>query len=95
MNDYSRLRTQLGRVRWRWKRTQALSGLAIALVETIGIFAILLLVNCIYQPEPNVRLAASLAGLGIIVLMLVRHVIAPLVRAIPDDQLALYVEEHN
>jgi len=94
MNDYSRLARQLGKVRRAWKRTAALSGLFMVLVESAAVFGLLLLFNFFYV-HPTARLGALiLTGAAVCVLMW-RHMIAPLLRRIPDEQVALYVEEHR
>ena len=59
MANYSQLAARLDSVRWAWKRTAAFSGLAILLIEALGIFTVLLLVDVIYRPEPQVRLAPA------------------------------------
>ena len=95
MTAYSDVASQLVKVRRRWKRTAALYGLAIVMVEAIGVFSVLLLLNWKYQPEPAVRWVFSLAGLAVAAALVFRHVARPLLHRITDDQLALYVEEHN
>lgn len=95
MKAYSGVEIELAKVRRRWKRTAALYGLAVVLVESIGIFSILLLFNWKYQPEPPARLIFSLVGLAVVAGLFLRHVVRPMLRRISDDQLALYVEEHD
>ena len=95
MKAYSGVEIELAKVRRRWKRTAALYGLAVVLVESIGIFSILLLFNWKYQPEPPARLIFSLVGLAVVAGLFLRHVVRPMLRRISDNQLALYVEEHD
>jgi hypothetical protein len=95
MTDYAKLASQLGKVRRRWKRTAALSGLAILLIEAAILLSVLLVLDLVYRPEFTVRLVAGVAAAAVLALLALRHVVAPLTRRIPDQQLALYVEEHD
>ncbi|MFB3891846.1 MAG: DUF4175 family protein [Phycisphaerae bacterium] len=90
-----KLTRKLGKVRRAWKRTAALSGLAIVCLETLGILTLAFLIDWIYQPPPAVRLGILAAVLVAVVVLMARHVVRPLVRKIPHEQLALFVEEHN
>jgi hypothetical protein len=94
-NDYGQLSAQFGVVRRAWKRAAALSGLAIVVTEGIGIFTALLFLDWLYQPQPTVRIAVGALALVALVYLLIRHVVKPLLRQIPDDQIALYIEEHR
>ena len=42
MGEYAAMSAQLARVRQAWKRAAALSGLALAFVELLGIFSVAL-----------------------------------------------------
>jgi hypothetical protein len=95
MNDYRQLAAQFQTVRRAWKRAAALSGAAIVLTESIGILTVLLFLDWLYQPQPMVRMALWSVALISIAFFFVRHVVAPLVRKIPDEQIALYIEEHR
>ncbi|MDD5262297.1 MAG: hypothetical protein PHD76_10675 [Methylacidiphilales bacterium] len=95
MSDYKQLAAQFGVVRNSWKRTTALSGMAIVIGEGIGILTVLLLLDWLFKPLPLVRVALWAIALAGIVWFLVRHVLAPLMRKIPDEQIALYIEEHR
>ncbi|MBM4041157.1 MAG: hypothetical protein FJ290_21865 [Planctomycetes bacterium] len=95
MNDYARVAKRLNTVRRAWKRTAALSGLAIVMLESTGIFTVAMLIDVLYRPRPPVRVgifALAVAALGYLV---ARNIVAPLLRRIADRQLALYVEEHD
>lgn len=94
-NNYQQLAARFGEVRRSWKRAAALSGLAVVATESVGVLTVLLLLDWLYQPQPMLRTAMWVAALGGIAYLLVRHVIAPLVRRIPDEQIALYIEEHR
>ena len=66
-NEYLLLAKRFATVRRAWKRAAALSGLAIVVTEGIGLFTVLLFLDWLYQPQPDVRLglwAVALAGLG-------------------------------
>lgn len=95
MSDYNRLARQLKAVRGAWKRRAALSGLFIVAMEALGILTVAFLVDWIYQPLPAVRIGIFAAVLVLIVALVVRHVVRPLLRRISDEQLALFIEEHN
>jgi hypothetical protein len=95
MNEYLQVAKHLGVVRKAWKRSAALAGLAIVCMEGIGLLTVALLIDWIYQPAPPVRIGIFLIVLAAIAVLLARHVAAPLMRKISDDQLALFIEEHN
>ena len=95
MDSYHRVAKQLGTVKRAWKRTTALSGLAVTVLESVGIFTVVLLADMLYRPLPPVRIALFVAGVSGVVYLLAKHVLAPLLRRIPDEQAALYVEEHD
>jgi len=95
MSDYQQLAARFGEVRSSWKRTAALSGLAIVITEGIGILTVLLFLDWLYQPRPVVRLCMWAVALAGIVWLVLRHVAAPLSRKIPDEQIAMYIEEHR
>jgi hypothetical protein len=95
MTEYARLAAQLAAVRRAWKRKAALAGFAVVLLESLAIFTLVFLVDWLYQPTPSLRIGLFVVALLVIAVLLVKHVAAPLVRKIPDEQLALYVEEHR
>lgn len=95
MSDYSKLAAQLSTVRRAWKRRAAMAGLAMVLLESVAVFTLILLVDYLYQPPPVFRVALFVVALAAIVALAVKHVLTPLMRKIPDEQLALYVEEHR
>lgn len=95
MQGYTTVAQQLAKVRKAWKRTAALSGLAAVISESAGVFAIAILVDYLYHSLPGTRVIIFLGVLIAVIYLLARHVISPLVRRIPDEQVALYVEEHS
>lgn len=95
ISDYSRLTVQFSAVRRSWKRMNAASGLAIVITESIGILAVLILLDWLYQPRPMIRVGMWVPALAGIAWLFIRHVLAPLLRKIPDEQIALYIEEHR
>jgi hypothetical protein len=95
MTEYQQLAARFGDVRASWKRAAALSGLAVVVTESIGIFTGLLLLDWLYQPRPLMRVGMWTAALAAIAWLLLRHVARPLARRIPDEQIAMYIEEHR
>ena len=93
--DYQQLSARLGLVRRAWKQAAALSGLAVVATESIGIVTALLFLDWLYQPQPLVRVGMWAVALAGIIYLLVRHVVKPLLRKIPDEQIALYIEENR
>lgn len=95
MAEYGRLAKQLAGVRRAWKRTAALSGLAVTCLETLGVLTVAFIIDWIYRPPQAWRFALLFMVLAAVVALVVRHVVRPLLRPISDDQVALFVEEHN
>lgn len=95
MNDYARVAKRLNTVRRAWKRTAALSGLAVVVLESTGIFTVALLADVLYRPRPPVRVGILALAVAALAYLVARNVVAPLLRRIGDPQLALYVEEHD
>ena len=92
--DYEHLQRQFRKARRRWRRAAALSGLALVLLESIGVITLLILLGLFYGHLPAVRFTLFAAGAVIVAVLIVRHVVRPLVRRIPDEQIALYAEEN-
>jgi len=92
-SSYGELRANLGIVRRAWKRRAMTKGLAKTTVETVGVVTLFVLVDWLYSFNSGTRLALLAAGLGFLAYVFVREVLGPALRHIPDDQLALYVEE--
>ena len=95
MAEYARVASQLDVVRRAWKRTAALSGLAIVVLEAVGLLTVAFLIDVLYAPLPAVRVVLFAAVMAAALVMAARHVAKPMLRAIPDEQIAMYVEEHN
>ena len=93
--SYSTVAGHLAGVRRAWKRAAGLSGLVVVLVEALGVFGVVLLVDVLYRPRLEGRMVLLFLSAAAIVYLVVRHVLRPLVRRIPDEQIALYVEEHS
>jgi hypothetical protein len=92
---YIELQSHLNRVRWAWKRAAALQGLAAVVIEGLGMFLLFALVDYIYL-LPQTGRVVLLATMGaVLAFLLIRHVLRPLLRVIPDDQIALYIEERQ
>ena len=95
MTDYGKLAAQLAKVRRAWKVRRALGGLAIVLLESLGLFTLIILADWLYQPSPPVRTSLFILGVGAVAALVYKHILAHVFRRIPDEQLALYVEEHR
>ena len=95
MAQYVELQAHLNRVRWAWKRTAALQGLAAVVIECLGMFLLFALVDYIYILQQPARLAFLTIMGAALAFLIGRHVLRPLLRVIPDDQVALYIEERQ
>jgi hypothetical protein len=95
MPEYRLIAKQLARVRRAWKRTAVLSGLAIVIVEALGIPLVAFLIDVLFRPGKAGRIAILAVGCLAVLCFAAKHVVAPMLRRIPDKQLALYVEEHS
>ena len=91
--NYRQLSARLSTVRRAWKRSAALSGLAVVITESLGILALLLFLDWLFQPPAPLRIGMWIAALGVIGFFVRRHVLTPLSRKISDEQIALYIEE--
>ena len=94
-SSYAELRANLGIVRRAWKRRAMTKGLAKTTVEAVGVIILFVLVDWLYSCNSATRSALLVAGLGFLAYIFVREVLGPAFRDIPDDQLALYVEERH
>ena len=74
MSEYLQVARHLGMVRRAYKRAAALSGLAIVCMESIGLLTLALLLDWIYQPHTAVRVGLFVVVLGMIAVLVVRHV---------------------
>ncbi len=53
------------------------------------------MIDWLYQPQPWARLILSAVAVGAVGYFVARHVVKPLRRRIPDEQIALYIEEQR
>ena len=95
MNDYARVARKLHTVRRAWKRAAALGGFAVIFLDAVGLFTIALLLDLLYRPRLPMRVGIFAVAAAGILYLLARHVVAPLLRRIGDQRLALFVEEHD
>lgn len=95
MAQYAELQSHLNRVRWAWKRAAALQGLAAVVMEGLGMFLLFALVDYIYSLQQPTRVAFLTITGAALAFLFGRHVLRPLLRVIPDDQVALYIEERQ
>jgi len=86
---------RLSKVRRRWKAAAALDGVLLVATEALGLFMLFLLADAVYTLSGEIRLGMLGAGLIVLTVLLVRHVVRPILRRIPDEQIALYVEERS
>ncbi|MCY3017408.1 MAG: hypothetical protein NTW87_00035 [Planctomycetota bacterium] len=95
MEPYVELQSHLNRVRWAWKRAAALQGLAAVVMEGLGMFLLFALVDYMYSLQQPTRVAFLTIMGAVLAFLFGRHVLRPLLRVIPDDQVALYIEERQ
>ena len=93
--DSRAFRRRLSRVRRRWKASAALDGLLLVAAEALGLFMLLMLADAIYGFGGEVRMGLLGGGLVVLTVLFVRHVARPILRRIPDEQIALYIEERS
>jgi len=86
---------RLSNVRRRWKTVRALDGALLVATEALGLFLVFLLADAIYHFGGEVRVGMLGAGLVVLAALFVRHVVRPILLRIPDDQIALYIEERS
>ena len=94
-NDPQAFRRRLARVRRRWKAAAALDGALVVATEALGLFLVFMLADAIYGFSGIIRLGMLSVALALLVAVFVRRVVAPLLRRIPDEQIALYIEERS
>jgi hypothetical protein len=94
-NHREAFRHRLARVRRQWKAATAFDGAILVATETLGLFLLFLLADAIYDFSGHVRLGLLIGGASLLAVLSVRHVVRPLVRRIPDEQIALYIEERS
>jgi hypothetical protein len=86
---------RLSRVRRRWKAAAALDGALLVATEALGLFLIFMLADAIYNLSGEARLGMLGAGAAVLAALFAQHVVRPMLRRIPDEQIALYVEERS
>ena len=94
MSDYGHIARELHRVRRAWRRTAVLTGLALVAVEMVGLFSVAILLDVLFQLGVAGRVGLLAVLVGAVAWLLARHALAPLLRRLPDAQVALFVEEH-
>ncbi|MBM4039192.1 MAG: DUF4175 family protein [Planctomycetes bacterium] len=86
---------RLAKVRRRWKAATALDGALVVATEALGLFLVLMLADAIYSFSGAVRLGLLGVAAALLAAVFVWRVLAPLFRRIPDEQIALYIEERS
>ncbi|MBA2482535.1 MAG: hypothetical protein H0V44_17870 [Planctomycetes bacterium] len=92
---YAELRASLARVRWALKRAAAVRGLAVVVIEGVGMLLVVALLDHLYLMPQTLRIGILAVVAATIAVLLVRHVLRELLRPIPDDRIALYIEERQ
>jgi hypothetical protein len=96
MADQSQaFKRRLSKVRRRWKAAAVLGGALLVATEAVGLFLVFMLADAIYGLSGEVRLAMLAAAAVLLTVLFVRHVARPILRSIPDEQIALYIEERS
>jgi len=95
MADTVAFKRRLSRVRRRWKAAAALDGLLLVATEALGLFLVLMLADAIYRFRGEVRLAMLGGAVLVLAVFFVRNVLGPVLRRLPDGQIALYIEERS
>ena len=94
-NSYQTLQPQIAHVRRRFKLSVAISGLLLLSVEGFGSLFLLLLLDLRYETSGSLRLALLALWAAALLYLAVRHIVQPLLRRIPDEQIALLIEERS
>ena len=89
------LKRRLSKVRRRWKAGAALDGLLLVATEALGMFMVFMLADAIYSFSGEVRIGMLGVGLFVLTVLFVRHSVRPILLRIPEDQIALYIEERS
>lgn len=95
MSDYHVVSEELARVRKAWRRAHAWHGLTVWAVELMFVFGLALLANALFDLRPLTRLLMLAAVVALTALYGWRYLVRPLRRRITDEQMALFIEEHN
>jgi len=84
---------RLGRVRRRYRLTVAFQGLLLVVTEALGMFLLFLLADWIYKFGGHTRLYLLCVGGAVLAVLCLRHLVYPFLRRVPDEQVALLIEE--
>ncbi|HEU4988998.1 MAG TPA: DUF4175 family protein, partial [Gemmatimonadaceae bacterium] len=95
LSEQNRLAGVVRDVRNRWRLKRALHGATITLVVGFVVLAAAAYVMDATKYAPTPVLLARVIALAAIIATTVRFLILPLRRNPPDDQVALYIEEHE
>src|SRR5690606_22439554 len=92
---HERLLDVIASVRARWRMKLALRGLAI--VASVGLIAFIMSAIGLERMgfSPAAVIAFRLLVFGSIAVLTVRYLIMPLMKRVSDEQVALYLEEHE
>lgn len=95
MSNYAQLSSRLGVARRAYKRAGVMAGLVVFLIEALGIAAIAIAADVLFDLGTGGRIALLILGAAALVYFAVRHILKPLGQKITDQQMALYLEQRN
>lgn len=93
--QYPQLAKRLGVARRAYKRTAALAGAVVFLIEALGTIAIVIAADVLFDLATPGRIALFAIGAVALGIFAFRHIVKPLTRSISDQQVALYLEQRN
>jgi len=93
--DTKAFERRLSKVRRRWKAAAALDGALLVATEGLGLFMLFMLADAIYSFTGQVRIGMLAVGLLVLTVFFVRRVVRPILLRIPNEQIALYIEERS
>ncbi len=93
--QYAQLARRLGVARRAYKRTGAIAGAIVFLIEALGVIAIVVAADVMFDLAPAGRIGLFVIGAIALGVFAYRHIVRPLFRPISDQQVALYLEQRN
>ncbi len=92
-NTNYRVRALIRDIRSRWRRRAVLQGAALS-IGVLAVWGSILLLLYRFSPiGPVILLGGAVLGALVVLVLIVRLVLQPAIRTIPDRQIALFVEE--
>lgn len=90
-----RLFEVIGAVKRRWRLRVVLRGSAIVLSAAVLVVLVSAYGIDAFRFSPWAVTALRIVAYGVVVALAVRYLVLPLMRRVPEDQVALYLEEHE